>query len=90
MAPKDTFLALAMVFFILCFNLNWVGLVISDYVQGHQFLSEMRKESENKELFFTFVNMMSVFEKTFHQKLKCTTNCDVIHKYYYHLWGTIQ
>ena len=68
MAPKDTSLALAMVSFILYFNWNWVGLVISDDDQGHQFLSELRKESKIKEICFAFVNMMSVYEISFFKK----------------------
>ena len=68
MAPKDTSLALAMVSFILYFNWNWVGLVISDDDQGHKFLSELRKESKIKEICFAFVNMMSVYDISLHIK----------------------
>ncbi|XP_052024919.1 vomeronasal type-2 receptor 116-like isoform X2 [Apodemus sylvaticus] len=68
MDPKDTSLALAMVSFILYFNWNWVGLVISDDDQGRQFLSELKKESENREICFAFVNMMSVYHKSFYPK----------------------
>lgn len=60
MAPKDTSLALAMVSFILHFNWNWVGLVITDDDQGNQFLSELKKQSKNKEICFAFVKMISV------------------------------
>lgn len=60
MAPKDTSLALAMVSFILYFSWNWIGLVIPDDDQGNQFLLELKKQSENKEICFAFVKMISV------------------------------
>ncbi|XP_021010979.1 vomeronasal type-2 receptor 116-like [Mus caroli] len=68
MAPKDTSLALAMVSFILYFKWNWIGLVIPDDDQGNQFLLELRKESENKEICFAFVKMISVNEVSFKHK----------------------
>lgn len=60
MAPKDTTLALTMVSFILYFNWNWIGLVISDDDLGNQFLLELKKQNENKEICFAFVKMISV------------------------------
>lgn len=74
MTPKDTSLALAMVSFILYFNWNWVGLLASDNDEGNQFLSELKKETENKEICFAFVNMMAINELSFYQKMNCTTN----------------
>ncbi|EDL03630.1 mCG56771, isoform CRA_c [Mus musculus] len=60
MAPKGPSLALAMVSFILYFKWNWIGLVIPDDDQGNQFLLELKKQSENKEICFAFVKMISV------------------------------
>ena len=68
MAPKDTSLALAMVSFILYFNWNWIGLVIPDDDQGNQFLLELKKQSENKEICFAFVKMISVDDISFEHK----------------------
>ncbi|XP_032746601.1 vomeronasal type-2 receptor 116-like isoform X2 [Rattus rattus] len=68
MTPKDTSLALAMVSFILYFNWNWVGLLISDNDEGNQFLLELRKETQNKEVCFAFVNMMKSNEFSFDYK----------------------
>uniref|UniRef100_A0A3B2W896 Vomeronasal 2, receptor 42 n=1 Tax=Mus musculus TaxID=10090 RepID=A0A3B2W896_MOUSE len=68
MAPKDTSLALAMVSFILYLKWNWIGLVIPDDDQGNQFLLELKKQSENKEICFAFVKMISVDEVSFPQK----------------------
>ncbi|XP_076429479.1 vomeronasal type-2 receptor 116-like [Peromyscus maniculatus bairdii] len=55
MAPKDTALALAMVSLIIHFNWNWVGLTISDDVQGLQFLSDLRGESRVQRVCLAFV-----------------------------------
>ncbi|XP_038947561.1 vomeronasal 2 receptor, 29 isoform X1 [Rattus norvegicus] len=68
MTPKDTSLALAMVSFILYFNWNWVGLIISDNDEGNRFLSELKRETQNKEICFAFVNMMANNEITFNHK----------------------
>ncbi|XP_052019881.1 vomeronasal type-2 receptor 116-like [Apodemus sylvaticus] len=70
MEPKDTSLALAMVSFIVYFNWNWVGLVISNDDQGQQFFSELQKESKIKEICFAFVNMMSGSEISFFEKIE--------------------
>ncbi|XP_031246756.1 vomeronasal type-2 receptor 116-like [Mastomys coucha] len=74
MSPKDTSLALAMVSFILYFNWNWVGLVIIDDDQGNQFLSELKKQSENKEICFAFVKMVSVDDSSFQRKTEMYYN----------------
>ena len=68
MAPKDTSLALAMVSFILYLKWNWIGLVIPDDDQGNQFLLELKKQSENKEICFAFVKMISVDDILLEQK----------------------
>jgi vomeronasal 2 receptor len=67
MAPKVTHLALAMISFILYFNWNWVSLVITDDDQGNQFLSELKKESENKEICFAFVNIFTEEQFFYHK-----------------------
>ncbi|XP_038941769.1 vomeronasal 2 receptor 78 isoform X2 [Rattus norvegicus] len=74
MTPKDTSLALAIISFLLYFNWNWVGLVISDNDEGNQFLSELKKETQNKEICFAFVNMMSIHERSFCQKTEMYYN----------------
>ncbi|EDL75796.1 rCG27462 [Rattus norvegicus] len=74
MTPKDTSLALAIVSFLLYFNWNWVGLVISDNDEGNQFLSELKKETQNKEICFAFVNMMSIHEHSSYQKTEMYYN----------------
>ena len=74
MAPKDTSLALAMVSFILYFNWNWIGLVIPDDDQGNQFLLELKKQSENKEICFAFVKMISVDDVSFPQNTEMYYN----------------
>lgn len=74
MAPKDTSLALAMVSFILYFNWNWIGLVIPDDDQGNQFLLELKKQSENKEICFAFVKMISVDDTSFPHKTEMDYN----------------
>ncbi|XP_032752120.1 vomeronasal type-2 receptor 116-like isoform X3 [Rattus rattus] len=74
MTPKDTSLALAMVSFILYFNWNWVGLVISDNDEGNQFLTELKKETENTEICFAFVNMMAINENSIYGKTEMYYN----------------
>ncbi|XP_017177386.1 vomeronasal 2, receptor 47 isoform X1 [Mus musculus] len=74
MAPKDTSLALAMVSFILYLKWNWIGLVIPDDDQGNQFLLELKKQSENKEICFAFVKMISVDDTSFPHKTEMDYN----------------
>uniref|UniRef100_D3ZE87 G-protein coupled receptors family 3 profile domain-containing protein n=1 Tax=Rattus norvegicus TaxID=10116 RepID=D3ZE87_RAT len=74
MTPKDTSLALAMVSFILYFNWNWIGLIISDNDEGNQFLSELKKEAQNKEICFAFVNMMAIDDISFYDKTEMYYN----------------
>ncbi|EDL75891.1 rCG64111 [Rattus norvegicus] len=70
MTPKDTSLALAMVSFLLYFNWNWVGLVISDDNQGNQFLSDLKNQSKIKEICFAFVSMLAIDEISFYHKME--------------------
>ncbi|XP_032752122.1 vomeronasal type-2 receptor 116-like isoform X2 [Rattus rattus] len=74
MNPKDTSLVLAMVSFIIYFNWNWVGLLISDNDEGHQFLSELKKETQDKEICFAFVNMMKNSEFSHYPKTEMYYN----------------
>ena len=74
MAPKDTSLALAMVSFILYLKWNWIGLVIPDDDQGNQFLLELKKQRENKEICFAFVKMISVDDVSFPQNTEMYYN----------------
>uniref|UniRef100_A0A8C6I847 Vomeronasal 2, receptor 52 n=1 Tax=Mus spicilegus TaxID=10103 RepID=A0A8C6I847_MUSSI len=87
MAPKDTSLALAMVYFILYFHWNWVGLIISDDDEGYQFLSQLKKESKGKEIFFPFVKMIGIShiftyastEMDYNQIMMSSTNVIIIY-----------
>eukprot|EP00073_Rattus_norvegicus_P039987 XP_008768175.1 PREDICTED: vomeronasal type-2 receptor 116 isoform X1 [Rattus norvegicus] len=74
MGPKDSSLALAMVSFILYFKWNWVGLFISDDDQGNQFLSELKKESQTKDICFAFVNMVSISDVSYYHKTEMYYN----------------
>nr|AAC53332.1 putative pheromone receptor [Rattus norvegicus] len=74
MGPKDSSLALAMVSFIIYFKWNWVGLFISDDDQGNQFLSELKKESQTKDICFAFVNMISVSDVSYYHKTEMYYN----------------
>nr|XP_012806370.2 vomeronasal type-2 receptor 116-like [Jaculus jaculus] len=60
MAPKDTFLAHAMVSLMSHFSWTWVGLVILDDDQGIQFLSDMREEMQRQQVCSSFVNILPV------------------------------
>uniref|UniRef100_A0A3B2WD73 Vomeronasal 2, receptor 28 n=1 Tax=Mus musculus TaxID=10090 RepID=A0A3B2WD73_MOUSE len=87
MAPKDTSLALAMVYFILYFQWNWVGLIIPDDEDGYQFLSQLKKESKGKEICFAFVNMIGISdiltyattEMNYNQIMMSSTNVIIIY-----------
>lgn len=87
MAPKDTSLALAMVYFILYFQWNWVGLIIPDDDEGYQFLSQLKKESKGKEICFAFVNMIGISdiltyattEMNYNQIMMLSTNVIIIY-----------
>jgi vomeronasal 2 receptor len=87
MAPKDTSLALAMVYFILYFHWNWVGLIISDDDEGYQFLSQLKKESKGKEICFAFVKMIGIShiftyastEMDYNQIMMSSTNVIIIY-----------
>ncbi|XP_038958747.1 vomeronasal 2 receptor 30 isoform X1 [Rattus norvegicus] len=74
MTPKDTLLPLAMVSIIHYFNWNWVGLVISDNDEGNQFLSELKKETQTKEICFAFVTMMTINDLSSYHKTEMYYN----------------
>ncbi|XP_027263288.1 vomeronasal type-2 receptor 116-like isoform X2 [Cricetulus griseus] len=57
-APKDTSLALAMVYLVIHFRWNWVGAIISDDDLGLQFLSELRKEMQRNSVCLAFVHII--------------------------------
>ncbi|XP_023563213.1 vomeronasal type-2 receptor 116-like [Octodon degus] len=59
MAPKDTFLALAMVSLMLHFRWTWVGLLITEGQKGLQFLSDVRAEMDRNGICVAFVKMVS-------------------------------
>uniref|UniRef100_A0A8C5K116 Vomeronasal 2, receptor 118 n=1 Tax=Jaculus jaculus TaxID=51337 RepID=A0A8C5K116_JACJA len=60
MAPRDTYLPLAMVSLLLHFKWTWVGLVITDDDQGVQFFSNLRQEMHRNEICLAFVNVIPV------------------------------
>lgn len=57
-APKDTPLALAMVFLMLHFRWKWLGLAITDGHKGLQFLSDVTGEMDRKKVCVAFMKMM--------------------------------
>ncbi|KAM5237959.1 vomeronasal type-2 receptor 116-like [Ctenodactylus gundi] len=59
MAPKDKYLALAMVSLMVHFRWTWVGLVIAEGQKGLQFLSDLRAEMDRSRVCVAFVKMMS-------------------------------
>ncbi|KAM5237926.1 vomeronasal type-2 receptor 116-like [Ctenodactylus gundi] len=59
MAPKDTYLATAMVSLMLHFSWTWVGLVIAEGQKGLQFLSDVRAEMDRNRVCVAFVKMIS-------------------------------
>ncbi|XP_004645015.1 vomeronasal type-2 receptor 116-like [Octodon degus] len=58
-APKDTYLALAMVSLMLHFHWTWVGLLITEGHKGLQFLSDIRVEMDRNRICVAFVKMLS-------------------------------
>ncbi|XP_076409946.1 vomeronasal type-2 receptor 116-like [Peromyscus maniculatus bairdii] len=60
MAPKDTFLAHAMISLILYFHWNWVGLCISEDERSLQFWSDFRIEMDKNGICVAFVEIMSL------------------------------
>ncbi|XP_013362653.1 PREDICTED: vomeronasal type-2 receptor 116-like [Chinchilla lanigera] len=58
-APKDTYLALAMVSLMLHFHWTWVGLLITEGQKGLQFLSNVRAEMDRNRVCVAFVRMIS-------------------------------
>ncbi|XP_026270717.2 LOW QUALITY PROTEIN: vomeronasal type-2 receptor 116-like [Urocitellus parryii] len=60
MAPKDTTLALGVVFLMVHFSWNWVGLIISEDEKGIRFLSDVRGVMDRNGVCMAFVNMIPV------------------------------
>uniref|UniRef100_A0A8D2I4L2 Receptor ligand binding region domain-containing protein n=1 Tax=Urocitellus parryii TaxID=9999 RepID=A0A8D2I4L2_UROPR len=60
MAPKDTTLALGVVFLMVHFSWNWVGLIISEDEKGIRFLSDVRGMMDRNGVCMAFVNMIPV------------------------------
>ena len=58
-APKDTYLALAVVSLMLHFHWTWVGLLITEGHKGLQFLSDVRAEMDRNKVCVAFVKMVS-------------------------------
>ncbi|XP_004647226.1 vomeronasal type-2 receptor 116-like [Octodon degus] len=57
-APKETYLALAMVSLMLHFHWTWVGLLITESHKGLQFLSDIRAEMDRNRVCAAFVRMV--------------------------------
>ncbi|KAL1777711.1 vomeronasal type-2 receptor 116-like, partial [Sigmodon hispidus] len=58
MAPKDTFLSLAIVSLLLHFHWTWVGLLLPDDHRGTQMLSDLREKMESSSICLAFVEMI--------------------------------
>ncbi|KAL1770610.1 vomeronasal type-2 receptor 116-like [Sigmodon hispidus] len=58
MAPKDTFLSLALVSLLLHFHWTWVGLFLPDDHRGTQMLSDLREKMESNSICLAFVEMI--------------------------------
>ncbi|GAB1300564.1 Vomeronasal 2, receptor 90 [Apodemus speciosus] len=58
MAPKDTFLSLAIVSLMLHFSWSWVGLIIPDDHRGTQILSDLREVMERNSICIASVQMI--------------------------------
>ncbi|XP_059109690.1 vomeronasal type-2 receptor 116-like [Peromyscus eremicus] len=58
MAPKDTFLSLAIVSLMLHFHWTWVGLLLPDDHRGIQMLSDLREKMESSRICTAFVEMI--------------------------------
>ncbi|EDL20505.1 mCG20433, partial [Mus musculus] len=58
MAPKDTFLSLAIVSLMLHFSWSWVGLIIPDDHKGTQILSDLRQVMERNNICIASVQMI--------------------------------
>ncbi|XP_012368368.1 vomeronasal type-2 receptor 116-like [Octodon degus] len=65
-APKDTYLAFAMVSLMLHFQWTWVGLLITESHKGLQFLSDLRAEMDRNRICAAFVNMVSTMAVSYH------------------------
>ncbi|XP_012373239.1 vomeronasal type-2 receptor 116-like [Octodon degus] len=58
-APKDSYLAHAMVSLMVHFHWTWVGLLITEGHKGLQFLSDIRAEMDTNKVCVAFVRMVS-------------------------------
>ncbi|XP_012368374.1 vomeronasal type-2 receptor 116-like [Octodon degus] len=65
-APKETYLALAMVSLMLHFHWTWVGLLITESHKGLQFLSDIRAEMDRNRVCVAFVEMVSTATVSYH------------------------
>ncbi|XP_021010936.1 vomeronasal type-2 receptor 116-like [Mus caroli] len=58
MAPKDTYLSLAIVSLMVHFRWSWVGLILPDDHKGNKIVSDFREEMERKGICLAFVKMV--------------------------------
>ncbi|KAL1777930.1 vomeronasal type-2 receptor 116-like, partial [Sigmodon hispidus] len=68
MAPKDTFLPLAIVSLMLHFHWTWVGLILPDDHRGTQMLSVLREMMDSSRICLAFVEMISATWTSFSNK----------------------
>ncbi|XP_023560898.1 vomeronasal type-2 receptor 116-like [Octodon degus] len=69
-APKDTYLALAMVSLMLHFHWTWVGLLITEGHKGLQFLADIRAEMDTNRVCVAFVKMLSTVTVSYMSAMK--------------------
>ncbi|XP_004645016.2 vomeronasal type-2 receptor 116-like [Octodon degus] len=69
-APKDTYLPLAMVSLMVHFHWTWVGLLITEGHKGLQFLSAITSEMDKNEICVAFVKMLSTSAVSYMSSLK--------------------
>ncbi|XP_015865026.2 vomeronasal type-2 receptor 116-like [Peromyscus maniculatus bairdii] len=87
MAPKDTFLAHAMISLLIHFRWNWVGLYISEDERSIQFWSDFRTEMDKNSICVAFVEIISISELSVspnswsyhHQILKSSVNVIIVY-----------
>nr|XP_021483724.1 LOW QUALITY PROTEIN: vomeronasal type-2 receptor 116-like [Meriones unguiculatus] len=58
MAPKDTYLSLAIFSLLLHFRWSWVGLILPDDHRGNQMLSDLRKDMESNGICIAFLKLI--------------------------------
>ncbi|XP_012368807.1 vomeronasal type-2 receptor 116-like [Octodon degus] len=82
MAPKDTSLVLGMVYLMVHFHWNWVGLFISEDQKGMEILSDLQREMDRNRVCVAFVEMIPVSRVSYssdvlfnhHQIMKSSAN----------------